>query len=62
MDTTRLRPLLRKDTITGIRDIGFLNLDKGIFEVERIIEHDFEIDKFMEEHDICFVPIVKMHP
>lgn len=60
MDTANLKPLLRRNDITGERDIGFLNLEKGVFEVDRKIKHDFEIDDFMDEHDLSFVPIAKM--
>lgn len=62
MDTTNLRPLLRRNEITGERDIGFLNLEKGTFEVEKKIKSNFEIDEFMEKHDLCFIPISKINP
>lgn len=54
------KPLIRKDRTTGTMIAGFLDPVTDVFEVDREINSDRDIDKFLDDYDLSVVMISKL--
>ena len=59
MSKTNLKPIVRKNGVTGEMVAGFLDTTTGVFNAETEIQSDKDMDDFMEKHDITVLLISK---
>lgn len=53
-------PRIYKNMLTGEMEAGFINPDTNEFEKERDLYSEKDVDKFMDDFNLCVVMISKM--